>query len=290
MELTNVKIHSTILFEILDGYERRKENSNRVVGTLLGKVHGSEVTITSCFPVNHSDNKDNVQLDMSYARKRAELELKAKPHEAIVGWFSTGTEIVPQSTVIDEYYIMECKRPIHLLINTELKEGTHMTIKTFISGTMGVPSGNCGSIYEHIENEIVYHDAERVALDFIAKGSDKSYAMNEDKYKTKTSIKMPDMMETSVDNIDNFKTTISFVTSYVQKVVDGELPMDSEVGRKLWNSLKMVPFVEEQNFSKMLTTNINDILQVRMLAKALKAQTSLNELLVNTSAATTAFH
>ena len=55
--------------------------------TIIGKVHGSEVTITSCFPVNHSDNKDNVQLDMSYARKRAELELKAKPHEAIVGWF-----------------------------------------------------------------------------------------------------------------------------------------------------------------------------------------------------------
>ena len=52
----------------------------------IGKVHGSEVTITSCFPVNHSDVKGNVQLDMSYAKKRAELELKAKPHEKIVGW------------------------------------------------------------------------------------------------------------------------------------------------------------------------------------------------------------
>ena len=28
---------------------------------------------------------------------------------------------------------MECKSPIHLLVNTELKEGTEMTIKTFIS-------------------------------------------------------------------------------------------------------------------------------------------------------------
>ena len=36
-------------------------------------------------------------------------------------------------------------------------------------GTMGAPSGKCGSIYEHIENEIVYHDAERVALDSIYK-------------------------------------------------------------------------------------------------------------------------
>jgi len=290
MNYSKVKVHPTILFEIVDGYERRKENSNRVIGTLIGKVHGSEVTITSCFPVNHSDVKGNVQLDMSYAKKRAELELKAKPHEKIVGWFSTGVEIIPQSTVIDEYYSMECKSPIHLLVNTELKEGTKMTIKTFISGTMGAPSGKCGSIYEHIENEIVYHDAERVALDSIYKGSDKAYAMNDYTYKTKTSLKMPEMTETSVDSINTFKSTISFVTSYVQQVVDGQLPMDSEVGRKLWNSLKMVPFVEEQNFSKMLTTNINDTLQVRMLAKALSSQTTLNELLVNTSASTTTLH
>ena len=53
----------------------------------------------------------------------------------------------------------------------------------------------------------------------LIQGSDKAYAMNDYTYKTKTSLKMPEMTETSVDNINTFKSTITFVTSYVQKVV-----------------------------------------------------------------------
>lgn len=39
MNYSKVKVHPTILFEIVDGYERRKENSNRVIGTLIGKCY-----------------------------------------------------------------------------------------------------------------------------------------------------------------------------------------------------------------------------------------------------------
>ena len=53
----------------------------------------------------------------------------------------------------------------------------------------------------------------------MVQGSDKAYAMNDYTYKTKTSLKMPEMTETSVDSINTFKSTISFVTSYVQQVV-----------------------------------------------------------------------
>ena len=53
----------------------------------------------------------------------------------------------------------------------------------------------------------------------LTQGSDKAYAMNDYTYKTKTSLKMPEMTETSVDSINTFKSTISFVTSYVQQVV-----------------------------------------------------------------------
>jgi translation initiation factor 3 subunit F len=34
-----VKIHPVILFQIVDAYERRKVDSQRVIGTLLGNVY-----------------------------------------------------------------------------------------------------------------------------------------------------------------------------------------------------------------------------------------------------------
>lgn len=33
-----VKVHPVVLFQIVDAYERRNEDSHRVIGTLLGKI------------------------------------------------------------------------------------------------------------------------------------------------------------------------------------------------------------------------------------------------------------
>lgn len=34
----SVKVHPVVLFQIVDAYERRNEDSQRVIGTLLGKI------------------------------------------------------------------------------------------------------------------------------------------------------------------------------------------------------------------------------------------------------------
>lgn len=33
-----VKVHPVVLFQIVDAYERRNDNTHRVIGTLLGKL------------------------------------------------------------------------------------------------------------------------------------------------------------------------------------------------------------------------------------------------------------
>lgn len=38
MNLT-VKVHPVVLFQIVDAFERRNADSQRVIGTLLGKIH-----------------------------------------------------------------------------------------------------------------------------------------------------------------------------------------------------------------------------------------------------------
>jgi translation initiation factor 3 subunit F len=89
-----VTIHPVALFSILDHYLRRKDDQDRVIGTLLGVrstsgVGGSEaetVEVRSSFAVLHSETSEQVAVDMEYHRTMYELHHKVNPKEVIVGW------------------------------------------------------------------------------------------------------------------------------------------------------------------------------------------------------------
>jgi translation initiation factor 3 subunit F len=88
-----VTIHPVALFSILDHYLRRKDDQDRVIGTLLGVRSGTAggaeaetVEVRSSFAVLHSETSEQVAVDMEYHRTMYELHHKVNPKEVIVGW------------------------------------------------------------------------------------------------------------------------------------------------------------------------------------------------------------
>lgn len=82
-------IHPVALFSILDHYLRRKDDQERVIGTLLGvrsTTDSLEVEVKSSFAVLHSETSEQVAVDMEYHRTMYELHHKVNPKEVIVGW------------------------------------------------------------------------------------------------------------------------------------------------------------------------------------------------------------
>ena len=57
----SVHIHPVVLFTIVDSYERRQENSKRVIGTLLGSREKGVVEIRSAYAVPHNETEDEVR-------------------------------------------------------------------------------------------------------------------------------------------------------------------------------------------------------------------------------------
>ena len=51
-----------------------------------GSIHGNTVEVTSCFCVPHNESKDEVAVDMEFARSMTDFHTKANPNEVIVGW------------------------------------------------------------------------------------------------------------------------------------------------------------------------------------------------------------
>ena len=56
----SVRIHPVALFSICDGYIRRNEKQDRVIGTLLGTIADGIVDIKNCYIVPHNESSEQV--------------------------------------------------------------------------------------------------------------------------------------------------------------------------------------------------------------------------------------
>merc|ERR1712126_412741 len=148
----NVVVHPTVLFSIVDAFERRPEDARRVIGTLLGSVEkgGLHVEVTNCFAVPHNESQDEVAVDMESAKNMFDLHRKVQPNEVIVGWYATGPDVTEHSVLIHEYYSREAKNPIHLTLDTTLR-GNTMGLKAFQSTALGVQGQTVGTLFSPLK-------------------------------------------------------------------------------------------------------------------------------------------
>ena len=55
-----VNVEPVVLFNIVDHFSRRDQGQDFVVGTLLGTEENGVVTVSSCFPVPHTETEEQV--------------------------------------------------------------------------------------------------------------------------------------------------------------------------------------------------------------------------------------
>ncbi|KAK6173407.1 eukaryotic translation initiation factor 3 subunit F [Patella vulgata] len=260
------RIHPVVLFTVIDSYERRNEDARRVVGSLLGYYDKGAVEITNCFAVPHNESEQEVALDIEYAREMFELYKKVNSTEIIVGWYSTGSEVSGHSVLIHEYYSRECKIPIHLTIDTSLKNGK-MGIKGYISTPIGVPGKTTGTMFTPVPVEYVYYEPEKVGVNHLQEG----------KYNPKRTVQMvTDLahVETACHRLQEMLTT---VIGYIDDVLSGKVKTDNTIGRFLMNLINQVPQIDQEEFESMLNSNMKDLLMVVYLANFVRTQLAIHE-------------
>lgn len=261
----DVKVHPTVLFSVVDNYERRNEKMTRVVGTLLGTNIQGNIEVTDCFVVPHRD-ADEVAIDVEFAKNSFNAYKKINPAISIVGWFSTGHDIPNTSCLIHEYYARETRSPIHVTIDAALKSGKP-EIKAYCSMEIGIPERKQGTIFVPIPIEIISYDAERLAIELIQEG----------KTNLKRSVK-PGMDLVNIKlALDDIYVMLTSVNEYVDKVLSGKISMDSNMGRNLMKIIDSIPVLDVETFDTLMTNQMNDLLMVSYLSNLVKTQLALNE-------------
>eukprot|EP00252_Welwitschia_mirabilis_P017552 TRINITY_DN38870_c0_g1_i1.p1 TRINITY_DN38870_c0_g1~~TRINITY_DN38870_c0_g1_i1.p1 ORF type:complete len:281 (+),score=38.16 TRINITY_DN38870_c0_g1_i1:142-984(+) len=261
------RLHPTVVFNICDSYVRRHDQSERVIGTLLGTVSADgTIDIRNSYSVPHTESSDQVALDIDYHRNMFELHQKVNPKEVIIGWYSTGSGVTGSSALIQDFYSREAPNPVHLTIDTSFQ--SDRLIKAYISRTLSLGDRQLAAEFHEIPLDLRMVEAERVGYDIL----------------TKTAVdKLPNDLEGLEATMQGLYTLIDEVLKYVDDAVQGHVAPDNTIGRYLMDTVAMIPKMSPEAFDKLFNESIQDLLLVNYLGGLTRAQLALAEKL-NTAA------
>ncbi|KAK3691589.1 hypothetical protein LTR37_018544 [Vermiconidia calcicola] len=269
----SVSLLPQALFSILDHASRRPADQERVIGTLLGtrSEDGTEVHITNCYAVPHTETAEQVEVDMDYQKAMLSLHLRSTPKEVLVGWYATSGELNTFSALIQNFYGQQGEGTfphpaVHLTVSTA--PGRDVDARTYISAPIGVTAERAADscLFIPVPHEIRYGDAEKSGLEMIASAKER-----EDR-----SLLLQTDVETLERAIEQVLEMLERVSNYVSNVLDEEAEPSSALGQFLMNTLSLAPKVDAESVERDFNNHIQDVLLVSYLANTIRTQIDLS--------------
>ncbi|KAJ7640631.1 hypothetical protein B0H17DRAFT_1216505 [Mycena rosella] len=248
-----ITIHPVALFSILDHYLRRNDDQPRVIGTLLGtrSPDNTSIHVRSSFAVLHSENGEQVAVDMEYHRTMYELHSRVNRRRPS---YSTGLNLNTCSALIQNFYSQE----------TAPHQAIHVALST---GAERLPQIPRTAYSSPSPVRLQFQDAERSGLDLL----------------TQTALSPNSTTAQPVTNITHLDTTLSTVAqmldsvlAYVRQVLAGEAEGDKALGRYLMDTLGVGPISEKGGEDKAFNTSLQDTLMISYLANLVRSQAEVS--------------
>ena len=246
----SISLHPQALFSILDHSQRRPPSAPRVIGTLLGtrSEDGTLVSITTSFAVGHTENAEQVEVDMDYQKQMLALHLRANPKEVLVGWYATSSELNTFSALIQNFYGGQGEGTwpypaVHLTVSTE--PGKEVEVRTYISSPVGVTAERAAdsAAFLPVPFEIQYGDDEKSGLESIAG----TMALGQER-----TGKISTDIETLEKSVEEVLDMLGRVETYVEGVLDEEVIPSTALGQYLLNTLALAPKVDITDIERNL--------------------------------------
>jgi translation initiation factor 3 subunit F len=265
------------VFSILDHAVRRDirdTQSTRVIGALLGvrSEDGMEVEVRNCFAIPHTENEDQVEVDVEYQKNMLALQLKASPREVLLGWYTTSLELNSFSALIQNFFASPetgtFPHPaVHLTVSTEA--GKEIEAKAYISAPVGVNAERAAEscLFIPVPYEIRYGEAEKSGLELISGAKDSEN-------RAAPVVSDIEGLERAVDQTLDL---LERVSDYVNSVLDEDREPSNALGQFLMNALSLAPKVDPQDIERDFNNHIQDALVVSYLANTIRTQIDLSQ-------------
>jgi len=197
------------------------------------------------------------------------LHQKVSPRDQVVGWFATGSEIIPASALIHSFFCSKESQftatavlpgPLHVLVDTSLNQQNQLGVKAFVNVRTLVA-----------ENLLQFHEVPLQVQTSAAEKNGISQLMQAKK-------------ESAIDSVDGFTLGLKEllglfrrIQEYVKAVQDGKVQGDLAVGRGLTAQLCSEPVIATEAIENLCKTSLQDSLMVVYLSNLTRTQISMTE-------------
>jgi len=273
---TNLFVHPLVIMNISDHYTREKvkqgsKSNPRVIGILMGVQKGRDIEIFNSFPMPYEDKKGVITLDNEFISSSKNLYKQTYPTFDFLGWYSTGNQIPTPSDLLVQKQLEEFnENPLYLLLDptAATPEARELPISLY-EPEVKVVDEKLKSFFATVKYQIATGEAERVAVDYIAKAN----TVTED----------DSMLVGHLSNIQSAIKMLNFRVKYIQKFLEStsksEMPMDHSLLRQISSLCNLLPSIDSSHFNQEFLVEYNDTLLMTYLSSLTKSANQMNNLI-----------
>ncbi|OJA20429.1 hypothetical protein AZE42_09472 [Rhizopogon vesiculosus] len=286
----SLSLHPLPILNISEHFTRlrlqSRSNSPFVLGALLGTQNGREVEIVNTFELATEEGRDDL-VDHGFLVSRRDQYKQVFPSLEFIGWYTIAP--VPTSRHIalheqarqffrllaSETHSLQftgyCSTPLLLVLQPSIITpsssditGQTLPFKAY-EPTIEIRDKKTRSVFIEAPYKVETGEAERIAVDWTAKGGGGSTSLESHLQTQRAAVKM-------------LHERILVLVQYVTNVVAGQVPTDHTTLRSLSALVASLPASENKGFREEFDTEYEDVQLTAFLSSLTKSTNILNDL------------
>lgn len=280
----NVTVAPLVLLSVVDHYNRiAKDTRKRVLGVLLGDNTGSSIRVANSFAIPFEEDEKNAGvwfLDHNYVETMGDMFKKVNAKEKLIGWYHSGPKLKANDLQINELFKKYTPNPLLLIVDVqpksigiptdayiaveEIKDDGSATEKTFV----------------HMPSLIEAEEAEEIGVEHLLRDIRDAAAGS-----------LSTRITNQLQSLQGLHKHLRDIASYLQKVLNNELPVNHIVLGKLQDVFNLLPNLatpsssddsaSSNTLNKAFTVKTNDELMVVYLSSLVRAIIAFHNLIEN---------
>eukprot|EP00906_Rhabdomonas_costata_P036356 RCo051024 len=271
-----VVVHPLVLLSTVDHYNRINAGvvlGKRVLGVLLGTSLKGKVDVTNSFalPFEEDSKESNIfYLDHNYLESMYAMFRKVNARERVVGWYSTGPKIKANDIEIHQIFRRYCTQPVYCIIEVEPRDMGIPTSSYIVKEVTEDESSEPKLMFQHVPSSIGALEAEEIGVEHLLRDvSDATVSTLSTQVRDKVAA-----LRALYDRLEEIR-------SYLNTVVEGELPINHNILYKIQDIFNILPLLHQQKAQKEMAIEVNDNMMAMYMAFLVKAVVAIHSLINN---------
>ncbi|KAF8736746.1 hypothetical protein AX14_014069 [Amanita brunnescens Koide BX004] len=267
----SVSLHPLPILNISEHLTRRRLQTNTsnpiLLGALLGIQDGREVEIVNTFELAIVDDA----VDHAYLISRRDQYKQVFPSLEFIGWYTVASYPTTRHIAIHEQFTGYCSTPLLLLLQPSIALGSGSSLNAqalpfkAYEPSIEIRERTSRAVYIEVPYAVETGEAERIAVDWTAKGGGTSTSLETHLQTERSAVKM-------------LHDRLLVLVKYVTEVIAGQAPTDHATLRSLSALVASLPATENGSFRDEFDTEYEDVQLTAILSSLTTSTNILNDL------------